>query len=357
MPSPPELARAHYRRQAALARRAAAAVEALWVQLDPGDLSGSFRLLGPRMAGLVALAQYAAAAAAAQYVVDALAAQDVTTPLLAEPDPRAFSGTAADGRDLLTLLEGGVIQTKALIGAGTPLREAFLSGQARGVLATTNEVQQAGRNADHVAMTSSAAQGYVRMVNPPCCSRCAILAGRFYRWSSGFDRHPACDCVHVPASRAEEALGGMTPWGPDLSADPLELVRTGKVAGLSKAETDAVLNQGADLNQVVNAHRKGMYSFGATRDGATVRQGRAGRQIAKQAGITDPGTVADGRVQRLTVRAIYAQAGNDRLQVIELLTRNGYMRHTWTPEFRRSIRQAYRDLGVEWNRGTRYART
>lgn len=670
MPSPPELARAHYRRQAALARRAAAAVEALWVQLDPGDLSGSFRLLGPRMAGLVALAQYAAAAAAAQYVVDTLAAQDVTTPLLAEPDPRAFSGTAADGRDLLTLLEGGVIQAKALIGAGAPLREAFLSGQARSVLATTNEVQQAGRNADHVAMTSSAAQGYVRLVNPPCCSRCAILAGRFYRWSSGFDRHPHCfpagtvvsgpaaeaatrrwyqgelvvlatasgqnlsltgnhpvltsrgwvpahllregdevvrstrpegatalvvpdhdevpsliedvwrsfavrgldrmpstaedfhgdgqdgevdvvyadgtlvgdflaplaqpasefdfatgiglaasldgerapglldlwsathprgsvrrdglllalgggevlvadkaglahgasfhpglaqdarnraagdavlpgqgvltstrrvgrddlvgrqgltarwdapgdpfsvesregyatrgldlrdrltgqvepdrvvelrrvewsghvysltssegwhsanslivsncDCVHVPASRAEEALGGMTPWGPDLSADPLELVRTGKVTGLSKAETDAVLNQGADLNQVVNAHRKGMYSFGTTREGATVRQGRAGRQIAKQVGLTDPGTITDGRVRRFTVRAIYEQAAGDRLKTIELLTRNGYMRESWTPEFRRSIRQAFRDLGVEWNAGTRYART
>ncbi len=149
----------------------------------------------------------------------------------------------------------------------------------------------------------------------------------------------------------------MTPWGPDLAVDPLELVRSGKVTGLSQAETDAVLRQGADLNQVVNAHREGMYRFGVTGEGATVRQGRAGRHIAKQAGITDPAQASDGRVQRLTVRAIYAQVGGDRLQVIELLTRNGYMRHTWTPEFRRSIRQAYRDLGVEWNRGTRFART
>lgn len=349
MPSPAELARAHYRHQAALARRAAAAVEALWVQLDPGDLSGSFTRLGPRMVGLVSLAQYAAAAAAAQYVTDTLTAQDVPAPLLAEPDPRAFAGTASDGRDLLTLLEGGVIQAKTLIGAGAPLQEAFLSGQARSVLATANEVQQAGRNADHIAITSSRAAGFVRMVNPPCCSRCAILAGRFYRWSSGFDRHPSCDCVHAPSAEARGVE--------DVRTDPLELVRSGKVTGLSKAETDAVLNQGADLNQVVNAHRQGMYRFGVTDEGATVRQGRAGRQIAKQAGVTDPGTVADGRVGRLTVRAIYAQAGGDRLQVIELLTRNGYMRHTWTPEFRRSIRQAYRDLGVEWNAGTRYAHT
>ena len=28
--------------------------------------------------------------------------------------------------------------------------------------------------------------GHIRTLIPPSCSRCAILAGRFYRWSDGF---------------------------------------------------------------------------------------------------------------------------------------------------------------------------
>ena len=43
-------------------------------------------------------------------------------------------------------------------------------------------------------------EGYVRMLNPPSCSRCAILAGRFYLWNEGFERHPLCDCTHVPTT-------------------------------------------------------------------------------------------------------------------------------------------------------------
>src|SRR5690348_18342012 len=39
------------------------------------------------------------------------------------------------------------------------------------------------------------------LLNPPSCQRCAILAGRWYRWSQGFLRHPRCDCVNLPAER------------------------------------------------------------------------------------------------------------------------------------------------------------
>jgi hypothetical protein len=34
--------------------------------------------------------------------------------------------------------------------------------------------------------------GYIRLLTPPSCARCVILAGRFYRWSDGFKRHPNC---------------------------------------------------------------------------------------------------------------------------------------------------------------------
>src|SRR5690606_23965723 len=33
---------------------------------------------------------------------------------------------------------------------------------------------------------------YVRMLTPPSCSRCTVLAGRWYRKNAGFARHPGC---------------------------------------------------------------------------------------------------------------------------------------------------------------------
>src|SRR5690606_8988113 len=82
--------------------------------------------------------------------------------------------------------------------------------------------------------------------NLPSCSRCAVLAGRVYRYSTGFQRHPGCDCVMVPVTFASS----------DLTYDPLELARRGQIVGLSKADLQA-LEDGADFGRIVNArHRK-----------------------------------------------------------------------------------------------------
>src|SRR5690606_6627480 len=99
------------------------------------------------------------------------------------------------------------------------------------------------------------ASGYVRMVNPPCCPRCAILAGRWYRWSAGFQRHPRCDCVHIPS---RESVAG------DLRTDPEALFREGKIRGLTEAETQAI-RDGADMARVVNVKRSGIYTAGGRR--------------------------------------------------------------------------------------------
>ena len=42
-------------------------------------------------------------------------------------------------------------------------------------------VTDAARAAESVSMTAYPDIYHVRYVNPPCCSRCAILAGRVYR--------------------------------------------------------------------------------------------------------------------------------------------------------------------------------
>lgn len=91
--------------------------------------------------------------------------------------------------------------------------------------------------------------GWVRMLNPPSCSRCVVLAGRFYRWNEGFLRHPLCDCRHIPA---DESVAG------DLTVDPAAYFDS-----LSRAEQDKTftksgaqaIRDGADIGQVVNARR------------------------------------------------------------------------------------------------------
>lgn len=88
--------------------------------------------------------------------------------------------------------------------------------------------------------------GYVRSLNPPSCSRCAILAGRVYRYSQGFQRHPRCDCLMTPTNQT---------IGPSLVTDPQEAYDKGWIRGLSSMDLEAV-DAGADLGQVVNVRRK-----------------------------------------------------------------------------------------------------
>jgi hypothetical protein len=199
------------------------------------------------MARLVALGQYAAAGAAGQYVADSLAADGVTADPLAVLDPRGFTGTAADGGDLLTLLYGAVIRTKALIASGAPVADALRSGGARVVLIGANETAQAGRSADSAAgAVDSKVAGYRRMLVAPSCSRCIVLAGKWFRWNDGFARHPGCDCVHRIATQ----VGNGTAFSPDRHFD--SLTREQQNATFGKADAEA-LRHGADMGRVVNA--------------------------------------------------------------------------------------------------------
>lgn len=149
-------------------------------------------------------------------------------------------------------------------------------------------VQDAGRAAEQVEMTVRPRIGYVRYLSPPSCSRCAILAGRVYRYSEGFLRHPGCDCIHVPTSIANPAF----------LHDPVDLAREGLVKDLSKADQRA-LDDGADLAQIVN-----------------IRSRRAGLSVPSGVLI---------RAGRPTPAGIYA-AATSREDAIERLIAAGYIR-------------------------------
>lgn len=147
-------------------------------------------------------------------------------------------------------------------------------------------VQDAGRAAESVAVAARPRTYHVRFVNLPCCTRCAILAGRVYPWSSGFKRHPGCDCTMIPTTVASP-----------LWQDPMTLVEQGHVTGLSRYDRQA-LEDGADLNRVVNVR-------------------------LKKAGLLEAGH-AITRAGKPTPAAIYRAANGDREDAIRRLKAAGY---------------------------------
>lgn len=149
-------------------------------------------------------------------------------------------------------------------------------------------VQDSGRAAQSVDSAARPRVHHVRHLTLPSCSRCAVLAGRIYRYSEGFQRHPGCDCVMVPVTVAS----------PDLTYDPAELARDGRVTGLSKADLKAI-NEGADFSQVVNVR-------------------------SRKAGLSDSGEVLQ-RAGRLTPAGIYRRA-DTREEAVDLLKQAGYLR-------------------------------
>lgn len=148
-------------------------------------------------------------------------------------------------------------------------------------------MQETARAAQQASIAARPHVSHVRHLNPPSCSRCVVLAGRVYRYSEGFLRHPGDDCIMVP----------VTDESPDLTYDPVQLAREGKVTGLSRDDLDAI-NHGADLGQVVNVR-------------------------LKKAGLTESGRVL-ARAGRPTPSGILREAAS-RADAIDALSRFGYV--------------------------------
>lgn len=301
------IAVAHAERQAQLARRTARELARLWRLVDPGNIGVTWRALLPQALAALGTSQATAAASAGLYVGD-VADEYGHRDAAPRINPGAFAGIASDGRPLASLLYQPAIATLGQIGAGAGVAGALAGGGFVLDMIARTQVADAGRVADGVAIAARPQlQGYVRMVVGKTCSRCLVLAGRVYRWNQGFQRHPRCDCRHVPVT--EDVPG-------DLRTDPKayfhSLDRHGQDELLGAAGAEAV-RAGADLSQVVNA-RRGMQTasvFGrdvqVTTEGTTIR-----------------GAAGTARSPRLMPEQIFADAvGRD--DAIRLLKRFGYI--------------------------------
>jgi len=293
----------HYKRMQRLQAVAVLAAQRAWAGVDPGDLTNSWLRAVPELVAAVSLVQESAASAGASYGAATLAAQGLYDAPQHFVNPKGFAGFASDGRSLQGLLYASVPHTKGLIAGGMDVKDAVSKGRGFLSMVTQTTIADAGRAAAGVDTATRRNVGYVRMLNPPSCSRCSILAGRFYRWNAGFNRHPKCDCVHVQttAVAAAETEG--------LIHDPYEYFK-----GLPAAEQDRTygkaeaqaIRDGADIFQVVNA-RRGVKPGGLITTEGTSRRGNFGRNGP-----------------RLTPEAIYAK-GLSREQTLSELERYGYI--------------------------------
>jgi hypothetical protein len=318
------LAQAHRLRQQQLAALATQQTAQLWAYLDTASAAGqasSWAAIGPAMLTLVQAALREASRGAQDYVSAVVRAWG------ADPDPAGtvaeatFAATASDGRPLDTLLGVPAFETRAFTDQGMQPAQAKAVGGRHLHRIVATQVADAARVATGVAQINDrAVRGWVRMLTPPSCSRCVVLAGRFYPSNAGFDRHPLCDCVHIPA--AEDL--------PDVATDPRRyfdsLTETEQDQAFTRAGARAI-RDGADIAQVVNA-RRGMSQaasgrlttervFGRdvylTREGITKR-GQAGRRLGKR-----------NRGVRLMPEQIYLEAAGDRAEAIRLLRLHSYL--------------------------------
>lgn len=246
-----------------LERQALFLILRLWRGVDTSAISPSWGEQLPEALAILVAAQTVGAELADPYLTEALDDAGLAYPSV------DIGGMVPSGLD--ALLYRPAVEAKTLIGQGMAASQALL--KASGVLSTyvDTSIADTARLAVTAGMTGrSHASGYYRFLRAPSCARCAILAGKFYRWNAGFKRHPRCDCGHRPVRNAS-----------DTSAyDTRKAIERGEVKGLSKVNARAILEFGANPSQVVNA-QSGMYDIGqftATTTGTT-RRGVAGARI------------------------------------------------------------------------------
>lgn len=215
--------------------------------------------------------------------------------IAAEGDVRSAGllGWASDGRSMRGLMDYS--------------RDPSVTAKAFDLIVST-QLQDVARQAAAIEMGARPAlTGYVRMLNPPSCSRCAVLAGRVYRKSKGFLRHPRCDCRHVPTS---ESLAG------DLTTDPRAYFDSLPEADQARIFTTAgaeAIRAGADIGKVVNA-RRGM---------SASQSGRLARRSVNGQKVYTTTEASRGKV-RLMPESILEIAEDDA-EVLRLLKAHGYL--------------------------------
>lgn len=263
MSTPPEI---WQQRQRQNVNATATAVLRAWSRLRLTSAQRSFGAVLPDLLAGLTAGQLAAASGADQYVAAVVTADGLTPEPVAAVLPQRFAGLTSDGRSSVGLLTQPLLRTLYLRTRGADDATALAGGRLSLETLVRTEVLDTGRDAVSVASAlDRQVAGYVRVVPLPACNRCIVLAGRFYSRSTGFFRHPRCNCLMEPATSRD-----VTGQNPRRLFDGMAREQQDRAFGKTNAE---VIRRGGDIGQVVNA-RRGMATAGSnwTTQGATKRR-------------------------------------------------------------------------------------
>ena len=291
-----------------LDRRTVRRLWSVWWGLSWASLQDEFVSAVPELVAVVAAAQMESAAIGAAFVNDQAPGRDVTV------KPAAFAQSASDGRPMVSLLSQALVAAFAAARGGAVVGAAMQVGADSLDRIATTQLWDAERAAEQVTMAAHLrVRGWRRSVEPGACGRCIVLAGRVYRWSEGFDRHPRCRCSHSPVTSDADPEGPT----PQELFDRMPKAQQDRAFTVDGAEA---IRRGADPAKVINA-RRGMATAAST----------TGRQMAKYTDLfgkkaltTTEGAKGKKAPVRLMPESILKYA-ESREQSIELLRLYGYI--------------------------------
>ncbi|MFD4141560.1 hypothetical protein [Streptomyces sp. NPDC058572] len=279
---------------------------------------------GRQILAAVMAGQLSAAQGAQAFVTASMLAQGAAAGPVAMLNPGALVGIASDARPLATLLYLPAIRTAQALAAGQSAEAASLAGLNQMATMVGTQIADTARTATAVSMAAEPrCISYVRVVKLPACARCILLSGRQYSYSTGFKRHPRCDCGMEPMTDAEWRET-KTPEQLFRAMSPEEQRKRLGPAGVKALES------GADLGQVVNARRgmatavTGRGPLKVTTEGVTKR-GIGGKAL--NSGFEkQPGKRYErAKEARLMPETIFKLAGDNREHQIAMLKKHGYI--------------------------------
>ena len=360
---PPQLqAAADYRQRliAQVVRRVLAA----WRPNSPQDPNAWFASHALPFTEMVTHGQLLAAQAAIASADVALDLQHYDQVPELSADPEAFAGVTGSGDPVMGLAYAQAQKVTELVDAEAPITERAQAWHHAGVMlatATQTAISDAARMAILTHLAARPGTTWVRVVRPPCCARCAILAGKKGSSRMKFLRHPGCDCTAIPVSEATSDMHKLFYFDAKAYFDSLSPEQQAKV--FTKAGARAI-RDGADINQVVNARRgmKTITSAGGRRrlitTEGTTKRGWASEYLREQYGASlqkAGGRYRRTSVARLMPEEIYRIAGDDRDLALSLLHKNGFLTDA-TPDLSGKWSWAKRDpeiLAAKRRIGTR----
>lgn len=176
-----------------------------WKKVAPNSISETWQYQIPRLEQALAPLQKAAALSGALYVSQALEDQGIAFEGSDFVDVDSWAGRNAYGGPLSETLYHAAPHAKQLISEGRGVVPAMQMAGENLAITVASMITDVSRQGTQTVMATQPGVGYVRMLNPPSCKDCIALAGKFYRWNTGFLRHKYCDCIHIPSTAKSTA--------------------------------------------------------------------------------------------------------------------------------------------------------